>query len=85
MSDGFVVTHCPSQYIDGVGVVDETPRFIANVDTYAEAQEEVSKDQSRRIEEMNMTDQEAEEFDYADWIMVDKSDYGIVPYKIASR
>lgn len=83
---GYVVTHVPSRYDESTGeVVYETPRFIANVDTYAEAQDEVSKDQSRRIEEMNMTDQEAEEFDYADWIMVDKSEYGIVPYEVVSR
>lgn len=82
---GFVIHHAPSTYVEGVGVVDEPVRFISTADTYAEAQEVVSRDQSRRIEEMQMTPEEEELFDYADWIMVDKCEYSIMPYKVESR
>ena len=79
---GYVVHHAPSEYVEGAGVVDNDVRFISIADTYEEAQDVVSKDQSRRLEEMKMTPQEEEEFDYADWIMVDKSDYSIMPYEV---
>lgn len=82
---GYVVHHAPSEYVEGVGVVNNDVRFISIADTYEEAQDVVSKDQSRRLEEMKMTPQEEEEFDYADWIMVDKSEYSIMPYEVKPR
>ena len=82
---GFVVHHAPSKYVEGVGVVDEPVRFISTADTYAEAQDVVSRDQTRRLEEMQMTHEDEELFDYADWIMVDKSEYSILPYEVKPR
>lgn len=82
---GYVVHHAPSTYVEGVGVVDEPVRFISTADTYAEAQDVVHKDQTRRLEEMEMTPEQEELFDYADWIMVDKSEYSILPYEVKPR
>ena len=82
---GYVVHYAPSKYVEGARVFDEPVRFVDIADTYEEAQDVVSKDQSRRLEEMKMTPQEEEEFDYADWIMVDKSEYSIMPYEVKPR